>query len=177
MDPKTRNKIHCNITDEEKTALKTLIKLQKERQIVVKPCDKGAGIILLDFEENVSACIKHLEAKTDTGENYYREVGNDIMEEAKQKIINIIEEAFDNETISKDEYEAMMPPKDEAPVPGCFYCTFKVHKKYEQGTAPPPRGLVSCSGTLTENIAIFVDHHIKELGQEHETYLQDTPDF
>ena len=50
---------------------------------MVKQCDKGAGIILLDFKEYVSACMKHLEAKTDTGENYYREVGNDIMEEAK----------------------------------------------------------------------------------------------
>jgi hypothetical protein len=81
-----------------------LIKLQKERQIVVKPCNKGAGIILVDFKEYVGACMKYLEAKTDTGEKYYREVGNDIMEETKQKITNIIEEAFDNETISKDEY-------------------------------------------------------------------------
>lgn len=30
MDPKNRNKIHCNITDEEKTALKTLINCRKE---------------------------------------------------------------------------------------------------------------------------------------------------
>ena len=30
---------------------------------------------------------------------------------------------------------------------------------------------------MTENIAIYVENHIKELGQEHESYLQDTPDF
>ena len=77
-----------------------MIKLQKERQIVFKPCNKGAGIILVDIKEYVRACMKYLEAKTDTGEKYY----NDIMEETKQKITNIIEEAFDNETISKDEY-------------------------------------------------------------------------
>ena len=56
MDPNNRNKINSNITDEEKEALKMLIKLQKEKRIVVKPCDKGAGIIILDYKEYVRAC-------------------------------------------------------------------------------------------------------------------------
>ena len=50
MDPKNRHKVSSNISKEEKEALKELIKLQKERQIVIKPCDKGAGIIILDFK-------------------------------------------------------------------------------------------------------------------------------
>ena len=71
----------------------------------------------------------------------------------------------------------MLPAEDEVPVPGQFYCTFKVHKEFQEGTASPPRGIVSCSGTVMENIAIFVEHHIQKLGTSHETYLQDTPDF
>ena len=51
-----------NISNEENEALKTLIKLQKERQIVVKPCDKEAGIIVSDFQEFLRACMEHLEA-------------------------------------------------------------------------------------------------------------------
>jgi hypothetical protein len=39
------------------------------------------------------------------------------------------------------------------------------------------RGIVSCSGTLTENIAIYVEHHIKNAGKSHSSYLEDTPDF
>ena len=35
---------------------------------------------------------------------------------------------------------------------------------------------MSGSGTFTENIAIFVEHHLKEVGMLHDTYLQDTPD-
>ena len=50
-DPMNRHKVKSNITVEEKEALKELIRLQKERQIVIKPCDKGAGIIVLDFSE------------------------------------------------------------------------------------------------------------------------------
>ena len=68
-------------------------------------------------------------------------------------------------------------PKEETSIPGRFYCTFKVHKQYEHGKAQPPKGIVSCSGTLTENIAFFGEHHITELRQIHEAYLQDTPYF
>ena len=49
MDPKNRNVVKSNISEGEKEALKELVKLQKERQIVIRPCDNGAGIIILDF--------------------------------------------------------------------------------------------------------------------------------
>ena len=39
------------------------IKLQRDRQIVRKPCNKGAGIIVLDFKEYLKACIDHIEDK------------------------------------------------------------------------------------------------------------------
>ena len=110
-----------------------LIKLQKEKRIVVKPCDKGAGIIILDYKEYVRACMERLEAKADPGEAYYEEVGNEILEEAKLKITKAIDEAFDNEIISKDEYDAMKSPKDEAPIPGRFYCTCRFTKNMRRG--------------------------------------------
>ena len=41
-------------------ALKDLVKLQKERKIVIKQCDKGAGLIILNFEDYMTAANKHL---------------------------------------------------------------------------------------------------------------------
>ena len=143
LDPKNRNKVTSNISNEEKEALKELIKLQRERKIVIKPCDKGAGIIILNFKEYIKACMDHLEAKTSTGENYYKEVDDNKLLEAKEKITNIVKEGFDNDILSKEEFSAMLPHADEAPIAGRFYCTFKVHKEYEHGKAPPPRGIVS----------------------------------
>ena len=61
--------------------------------------------------------------------------------------------------------------------PAKLYCTFKVHKKHEPMTAPPPRPIVSGSGSVTENIGAFVDHHIKDIAKQHQSYLQDTPDI
>ena len=61
--------------------------------------------------------------------------------------------------------------------PGRFYCNFKVHKKHEHMKPPPVRPITSGSGSLTEGIATFVEHHIQNISTNHETYIQDTPDF
>ena len=69
--------------------------------------------ILLDFEEYMRSCKEHLESeKVDTNGNatrYYVEVNEHILEQAKKKILNVIEEGLDNRIISKSEFEAMHP--------------------------------------------------------------------
>ena len=77
------------------------------------PCDKGARVIILDFEEYMRACNEHLEwEKVNTDGNatrYYFEVNEEILEQAKNKILNVIEEGLDNRIISKSEFEVMHP--------------------------------------------------------------------
>ena len=85
-----------------------------------------------------------------------------------------MEEAFDNGIIKKEEYEEMRSDDKTA---ARFYATFKVYKNHKVGKAPPERPIISGSGSVTENISAFVDHHIKSLAVKHFSYLQDTPDF
>ena len=40
-DPRSRNQAKCNISPEEMEALEDLIKLQKDKKIVIRECDKG----------------------------------------------------------------------------------------------------------------------------------------
>ena len=68
-----------------------------------------------------------------------------------------------------------MNPKDKEP--SKFYCNVKVHKKHEHGQIPHERPIISESGSLTEGFGIYVNHHIKETGTKHPTYLQDTSNF
>jgi len=68
-----------------------------------------------------------------------------------------------------------MLPKEKGP--GRFYELFKVHKAYEPGTLPPERPIVSASGSLTENLSLYVDHHLKGFVPKIETYLKDTGAF
>ena len=105
---------------------------------------------------------------------YYCKVESEVMEVAKEKITHLIEEGFDNEIFSKDEFFAMDPTNMG---PGKFYEIFKVHKSHTPGMTPPERPIISGSGSITENISLFVEHHIKNLANKHPSYLQDTPDF
>ena len=68
-----------------------------------------------------------------------------------------------------------MDPSEKFPAK--FYETFKVHKKHNEGETPPERPIISASGSMTENIGLFVENFLREIANQHSTYLQDTPDF
>ena len=175
LDPRNRNKEECNIPVDEIIALKELIQLKKDQKIVIKACDKGAGIMILNFSEYMKACYDHLLSKTADGQKYYEKVDDFSVERAKVNITNILKEGLENNFINKQEYDSMIP---EDKNPGKFYSNLKVHKPHTYMKAPPPvRPINSGSGSLTEGIATFVEHHIKQSATTHSTYLQDTPDF
>lgn len=174
LDPQNRNSAECNLPQDELDAIKELIGLQRERIIVIKACDKGAGIIILDFDDYLKACYEHLTSTLPEGEPYYSLVNETAVQEAKLKVKKIIEEGLENNIISQSEFDAMNADEKNA---GRFYCNFKVHKQHEHKTAPPVRPIISGSGSITENIGTFVEHHIKDIATKHESYLQDTPDF
>ena len=135
-------------------------------------------MIILDFDEYIRSCENHLqsEQKQSDGSSkpYYIKVGGEAFEEAQEKISKLLEEGVENEYLSKNEFEAMQPSEKG---PARFYQLFKVHKPHEPGMAPPERPIISGSGSITENLSLFVDHFIKDISTKHPSYLQDTPDF
>ena len=177
-DPKNRNKVPYNLPKEEKLALKQLTGLQKEKKIVIKPADKGAGIVIVNFDDYIETCVNHLSSSQTSSQGeeaqFYQKVDNKDIDNAKLHITKVIQEGFNNEILNKNEYKEMLPENRGV---GRFYCTFKVHKDKGDGCLPPERPIVSCNNSFTENIGLFVDHHIKDLATNHETYLQDTPHF
>ena len=91
MDHKNRNQEKCNLPQSEIVALKELVRLQRERVITVKACDKGAGIIILDFKEYMMACYNHLleNQPNHVEENpntYYKKRDDFALERAKRHI-------------------------------------------------------------------------------------------
>ena len=58
-----------------------------------------------------------------------------------------------------------------------YEANYKVHKQTKHNEIPPVRAIVSGSGSITENISIFLEYHIKEMSMKHQSYLQDTPFF
>ena len=72
LDPKNRNSTECNISPEEEQALKELVRLQKERLITIKECDKGAGVMILNFTDYISACYEHLTSQQQQEDGSYK---------------------------------------------------------------------------------------------------------
>ena len=119
MDPRNRNIEKCNLPQDELNALKDLIKLQRERIITIKACDKGAGLIILDFNTYMRACYDHLLSKqpNQTGpepQSYYKKQDEFALERAKKHIENVLKEALNEGIIDKAEFSAMNP-EDETP--------------------------------------------------------------
>ena len=177
-DPKNRNKTRPNLPPDELKGLQDLIKLQKERTITIKPCDKGAGVIILDFDAYMNSCYEHLSQKQKQEDgntkNYYEKVEETKLEEIKDDIKLLLEEGYENEYLTQSEYETMDPTSKGA---ARFYELFKVHKKHTAPETPPERPIISASGSVTENLGLFVEHYIKDLANKHPSYLQDTPVF
>ena len=143
---------------------------------MIKRCDKGSGIIILNFDEYTRACREHLESNMidENGhiKSYYTKVNKSAIELAKEKLNKLLEEALGNHIIDKDHFNAMNPENKGT---AKFYMTFKVQKEHDPGTAPPERPICSGSGTMLENTCKLIEQYIKEAGTLHETYLQDTP--
>ena len=138
-DPRNRNQAKSNLPPDEVRALKELIRLQRERIISIKPCDKGAGLIIANFDDYLEACDEHLKSTNSDSKPFYTKVNATKVVEAKTEIKLLLQEALDNEIITKNEFEEMNPDDKN---PGKFYCTAKVHKDHEEGKFPPPRPIV-----------------------------------
>ena len=90
MDPRNRHKVKSNLPHHEVAALKELIKWHNDHKIVIKACDKGAGMIIQNFEDYMRACYEHLGAyqtqEDGTVKPYYTRVDNFEIVRAKNEI-------------------------------------------------------------------------------------------
>ena len=96
------------------------------------------------------------------------------IQRSKTKIKDVLQEGLDSKFLSEEEFKAMDPTNMNL---ARFYANFKLHKQHKKNTAPPLRPIISGSGSITENLGVFVDYHIKEAATKHESYLKDSPDF
>ena len=70
MDPFNRNKVKCSLPLFK--ALKELMTLITDRKLVIKPCDKGAGKIILYVKEYIRALKAHLLSQQLNGNGEYK---------------------------------------------------------------------------------------------------------
>ena len=91
-----RNSVPCNIPEDEIVALKELIRLQRNQIIAIKPCDEGAGVLILYFNEYLTASYMRISSKQKqpygTFTNCYELVDVLEIKMAKTEIKKVIDE-------------------------------------------------------------------------------------
>ena len=131
----------------EQEALRILVKKQQDQEIVIKNCDKGAGIAVMGYTQYVDLCQEHLKETTPDGHNYYRKATAQDLKTSTDKITNLLKSALMEDIISPEEFKNM-DPRDKGP--GKLYMIPKVHKPHQPGHLPPVRPIISGCGSITE---------------------------
>ena len=72
---------------------------------MIKACDKGAGIIILNFNDYMPACYKHLLSKTANNQPYCSQVDDFAVERTQKKINSILEEGIEEKYMNKNEFD------------------------------------------------------------------------
>ena len=157
--PKTRSHIRANLSRNERKAIG---QFRTDRSLVIKPIDKGSGIVIQDTSDYIRKGLANLSDSI----TYKKLPGdpNPLLVERIAKLIDSIYEAGYIDTHT----HAYLKPGDNVRTQ-CMYFLTKLHKN-----PPGIRPIVSgCSGP-TENISSFLDYIIKPLVPLTPSYIKDS---
>ena len=149
-----------NITLEERHALN---ELKENHNVVIKPADKGGGIVLQNTENYQAEITSQLNEAT----NYTR-LRADPQASLRKKIYDVTFNAKEKGFLSKLEFDFLNRPGPRTPV---LYTLPKIHKRL---TNPPGRPILSGCGSILEPLGQYIDYFIKDMVPLQETYVRDS---
>ena len=148
-----------NIPLLESRALK---ELSNNRNIVIKPADKGGAIVIWDRQDYVREGLRQLSDRT-----FYIETEDDLTPVHHTQIVDI---HWSSEMLSEDQiHKSCHTYLSDSKVR-----TAQLHKDNKH---PPGRPIVSGNGCPTERISQFVDLFVQPCVKKIDSYIKDTTDF
>ena len=158
------------MSQQEISALK---QLKNNRNIVIKPADKGSSVVILSKEDYRKEAFRQLNNPA-----HYKPLEDTIAPQNARQINEILLQLLDRKHIDKKQLEYLRPPPE--PRPRYFYLLPKIHKPLESWPLkdiPPGRPIVSDCGSESYHSAQLLDHFLKPLSNKHPSYIKDTYDF
>jgi hypothetical protein len=154
---KVRNNLSKRLRD-------ALLRLRRDRSIVIKPADKGGATVVWGIDQ-------YLEEAADQLSNieHYRQTNIDHTNIVTSQLSTYLRDCEKEHKLEHQIVQALTPRQPRTP---CFYMLPKIHK---QGT--PGRPIISASGGPTDQISRYVDSFLKPLVPHIPSYIKDTPDF
>ncbi|XP_067848012.1 uncharacterized protein [Heptranchias perlo] len=147
-----------NVTRAQRNAIDAL---KTNRNIVIKPADKGGAIVIQNRTDYCKEAYRQLD-----NQEHYRRLPTDPTKEHTHQLNKLIK-TFDPDLQSI--LRALIP---RTPRMGDFYCLPKIHK-----ANIPGRPIVSGNGTLCENLSGYVEGILKPIVQGTPSFCCDITDF
>ena len=146
------------ITKKEESTIRELL---NNNSIVIRPVDKGSGIVVLDADEYKSQMERELENNAT-----YREASEDQTQKINNGIKRLIDSMYKNNEINKDMKNYLKPINSRGEG------TRKPQNPQKENN--PFRTMVNGRNHPTENIAEFVKNELRDNVKSLPSYIQDT---
>lgn len=164
-------RMKSNLTPEENAALEELM---EDKNLVIKPADKGSMVVVMDLEQYLWEGKRQLADKT-----YYTKLNKPIYMETQTQITAIFQKIYEKKTINAKQRNYLIG--DSEPRARRFYLLPKIHKDPSKWSkpfeVPPGRPIVSDCNSETYRSAEFIDYYLDPLAKIHKSYIRDTYDF
>ena len=150
-----------NLNKREREALN---RLSNNKDIIIKPADKGGATVILNTSDYITEAMRQL-----SNEEYYEKVEKDLTSEHEQLINQCINNMIDNGELEKDTGQLLKSTDSRTPI---FYMLPKIHKPNHPG-----RPVVSSINSHTEKLSAYVDEFLRPLAEKLPSHIRDTTDF
>ncbi|CAH2329728.1 Hypothetical predicted protein, partial [Pelobates cultripes] len=134
----------------EKTAMK---QLQEDKDIVIKPADKGGGLVIQSSAMYIKEAYRQL---NDT--DVYEKLSNDPTPDIQQKLNTFLQKGLEENILKKKEFDYIFIKNPQIPV---IYFLPKIHKDAQH---PPGRPIVSGINSPLCNLSQYIDTLLQPAG-------------
>jgi len=163
MNIKSEGSNYSNLSAVEQEALRSL---RSDKSIVIKPADKGSGVVVWDREDYLREAERQL-----SDSEVYEKCESDPLPALQTKISKLLKNIKGKKEIDDKTLNYLMVNN---PRLGRFYLLPKIHKRLH---SVPGRPVISNCGYLTERISSFLDFHLQPISKTVKSYIKDTNDF
>lgn len=171
-----------NLNSGQFSALVSLIKLLPS--VIIKPADKGSGIVILDRKDYITEVHRQLSNKL-----HYCRMPYSISRYRRPYLHSVYKELLFKKLITKKTFDFLLSdlkPVNSRGLPAApksrrYYALPKIHKDPNKWPvpfkSPPPRPIISDCGSDSYNLAHFIDLHLAPFCSNHSSYIKDSYDF
>lgn len=138
-------------------------KLGERHEVIIRPADKGGGLVILDkkdYQEEMENLLKV--------ENTYQRLRSNPKKKYQRKLKTFIDKGKKLGILNLKEAEYLFSRSTKTPI---MYYTPKIHKRLHK---PPGRPIISGVNSIFSRLGEYLDKYLKPIVQKGKSYLRDS---